>query len=675
MSAAAETLRAALEHHRTGQLADAEALYGRVLDLEPENTDALHLLGALAGHQGRHEIAATLVGRAVALAPHVADFHVSLGTIARAQNRIEAAVESFARAVALESTHPDAHNNLGAALAAQGKTGEALEHLDRALELRQDYAEAFSNRGNALAAQGRVPEAVASYRQALALKPAYIEAHINLAGALLTQGDFAEAEASCRRALTLRPEFAEAHGSLGNVLTAGGRIAEALASYRRALELKPEYPEVHSNLIFALDFDPRMTSAEAFGERRRWNERYGRPLGRAIAPHTNDRDPERRLRVGYVSADFREHSAAMVFGPVVLSHDPAEVEVVGYAGVVKPDHVTARFQAAAGRWRSMVGVTDEALARQIRQDGIDILVDLSGHSGGHRLQMFARKPAPVQVTAWGYAVGTGLDTMDYFFADPVTVPAELRGHFSEEIVELPAFVPYSPIEPVPEVGPLPARGRGAVTFSCFNRPSKITPEALGVWAQILAAVPEARLVMKFHGLDQPAIQARWRGVFEARGVAGERIEFVGGSSPREHLAAYGQVDLALDPFPHGGGVTALDGLWMGVPVVTLLGERIPARMGASILTTLGLPEFIAGTAEEYVAMAVRQARDLGGLERLRAGLRERLRGSVLCDHRAYCRAVETAYRWMWRRWCGSPARVRPAPPAGQTPRKRPATYL
>jgi predicted O-linked N-acetylglucosamine transferase (SPINDLY family) len=404
-----------------------------------------------------------------------------------------------------------------------------------------------------------------------------------------------------------------------------------------------------------LDLAPGTTSGEAFAERRRWNERYGRPAAVHIRPHDNDRDPERRLRVGYVSADFREHSAAMVFGPVVLSHDPAAVEVVCYAGVLKPDHVTARFQAAAGRWRSMLGVSDEALARQIRQDGIDILVDLSGHSGGHRLQVFARKPAPVQVTAWGYALGTGLDTVDYFFADAVTVPAEARGDFSEEVVDLPAFVAYSPVEGVPEVGPLPARARGAVTFGCFNRLSKLTPEALELWARILGAVPGARVVMKFHGLDQPAIQARVRGAFEGQGIAGERIVMLGGTNSREHLGAYGQVDLALDPFPHGGGVTALDGLWMGVPMVTLLGERIPTRMGPSILTTLGLPEFIAGTPEEYVAVAVRWARNLDELARVRAGLRERMRASVICDHRAYCRAVEDAYRWMWRRWCAGAA--------------------
>jgi len=286
-------------------------------------------------------------------------------------------------------------------------------------------------------------------------------------------------------------------------------------------------------------------------------------------------------------------------------------------------------------------------------DGIDILVDLSGYSSGHRLKAFAMKPAPIQVTAWGHAMGTGLDAMDYFFADHVTVPPEARRYFSEDVIELPAFVPYSPLEPSPEVGPLPALGHGAVTFGCFNRLSKVTPEAMRLWARVMAAIPGSRVLLKVYGVDHPLVQDHLRATFAAEGGDARRMVFLGGSSRWDHLAAYGRVDLVLDPFPHGGGVTALDGLWMGVPMVTLLGERIPSRMGASILTTLGLREFIASTPEEYVALAIHYVRDLSRLAVLRAELRQRLAGSVICDHRAYCRAVEGAYRTMWVRWCGT----------------------
>ena len=243
--------------------------------------------------------------------------------------------------------------------------------------------------------------------------------------------------------------------------------------------------------------------------------------------------------------------------------------------------------------------------------------------------------------------------MDYFFADPVTVPPELRGHFSEEVVDLPAFVPYAPPDPSPAVGPLPMLASGAPTFGCFNRPAKVTAETLCLWAEILTALPGARLLLKSRGFDEAATQERIRTALAARGVADDRVAFQGWSPRPEHLAAYDQVDVVLDPFPHGGGVSALDGLWMGVPMVTLLGERIPARMGASFLTTLGLPEFIAATPAAYVALAVEQARSAERLAALRAALRQRMAASPLGDHRAYCRAVEGAYRVMWRRWCQS----------------------
>jgi predicted O-linked N-acetylglucosamine transferase (SPINDLY family) len=407
-------------------------------------------------------------------------------------------------------------------------------------------------------------------------------------------------------------------------------------------------------LIFALDFDAATTAAEAFAERRRWDAAHALPLARHAVPHANDPTPDRRLRIGYVSADFRRHSAATVFGPVVLSHDRERFEVVCYAGRRGPDdETTARFRDAATLWRPTSGVPDMALARQIREDAIDILVDLSGHTGGHRLKVFAQRPAPVQMTAWGHALGTGLDAIDYFFADRVTVPGEARRYFSEAVVDLPAFVPYSPTVPSPDVTPLPALERGSVTLGCFNRLAKVTTEMVGLWAAILREVAGARLLMKFHGLEHGAVQERIRTVIAEYGVDGARIEFMGGSTAVEHLAAYEQVDLALDPFPHGGGVTALDGLWMGVPMVTLAGERIPSRMGASILTTLGLEAFIARTPDEYVAVAIRQARDLPRLAALRARLRERLTASIICDHRAYCRAVEESYRAMWKRWCES----------------------
>ena len=586
-----EALTRGLAHHREARWAQAEACYRSVLDVDPRNADALHLLGVLAAEAGDHEAALALIGRAIEMIPGAADFHNNLAAVHETRGALEAAEAGFRRAVALEPHSADFRNNLG----------------------------------NALKARGRFDEAVASYEQAL----------------------------------RLAPEHPQAHNNLGTALTAQQRFSEAAAHYRRALVLAPDYVEAHSNLIFALDFDPQASAAVAFGERRRWNAAHAARHAHTVAPHDNEPTRGRRLRVGYVSADFRRHSAAAAFGPVIFEHDRDAFDVVCYSGVSRPDDVTERFREAAGLWRSTLGVADETLAATIRGDRIDILVDLSGHSAGNRLGVFARRPAPIQCTGWGHALGTGLDAIDYLFADRVAAPPESRGLFSETVVELPALVCYDPPAVAPDPGPLPAAVRGAVTFGCFNRPWKVTDNTLTAWAEILRRIPRARLTLKFSGLEVPAAQRRFVDSLAAGGVAAERVRFLGGSDHASHLAAYREVDVALDPFPHGGGVTALEGLWMGVPMVTLLGDRIPGRMGASFLTPPGLADWIATSPDDYVARAVRHAGDLAGLARLRAGLRSRLAASPLCDHRAYSRAVENAYREMWDRWCASRPWERP----------------
>lgn len=619
MGTTTEQLARGLDHHRAGRLESAETEYRRILGADPVHADALHLLGVLAHQRGEHAEAAELIARAITENPRFADFHSNLGNVLWHLGRLPEAEASCRWALALREAYPEAHVNLGNVLWAAGCFEEAASAYRRALALQPDYAEAHSNLGNVLRAQGRPGEAEACYRRALALAPDFVDALGNLAVALRTQG----------------------------------RIDEAIAAYEQALARVPGDAALHSNLIFSLDFHPRTTAAAAFAERRRWNQRHARALAARVAPHANVPDPERRLRIGYVSADFRRHSAAVVFAPVLLAHARDAFEVVCYADVPQPDEVTARLRDAATLWRETAGLSDAAVAARIRDDGIDVLVDLSGHSAGNRLLVFARKPAPVQVTAWGHAVGTGLDAMDYFLADPTVVPAEARGYFSEAVVDLPSLVCYGPPGDAPAVTPPPALGRGFPTFGCLNRQSKMSPEALRLWAAILGALPAARLLLKDEAFNEPATRERLLAQLVGRGVDAGRVDFLGGSPRREHLAAYGEVDLVLDPFPHGGGVSALEGLWMGVPMVTLLGERPPGRMGASFLSTLGLDELVAPTPERYVDVAVEHARSPERLAGIRSGLRQRMARSILCDHAAYCRAVEGAYRAMWRRWCAS----------------------
>ena len=371
----------------------------------------------------------------------------------------------------------------------------------------------------------------------------------------------------------------------------------------------------------------------------------------AIAPHLNVPDPERRLRIGYVSADFRRHSAYSVFGPVLEHHDHENFEVVCYSGVKREDDITRRVREAADRWHPVLRLSDAALAEQIRAERIDILVDLSGHTEGNRLLVFARKPAPVQVTAWGHATGTGVDAIDYFFADPVLVPLTERALFAEEVFDLPCFLCYAPPQYLPEINALPALAGAPFTFGCINRVEKISAPVMALWARILEAVPHSRLLLKPVDLDDPEVRQRLLERLQAAGVGPERVRLMGFTAHGEHLKIYHEVDLGLDAFPQNGGVSTAEALWMGVPVVALNGETLNGRNSASILSTLDMPEWIARSEEEYVRIALAAARDPGGLAQTRSTLRARVAGSVFGDASRYTRAVERAYRSIWRRWC------------------------
>jgi protein O-GlcNAc transferase len=647
---AATAVAEAIDRHRAGQITEAFELYREALTADPEHPDALHLLGLLASQCGDLETAELLLREAARIRPGSAEFHGDLGATLLAAGRPADALASLQRATALDPEYADAHTNLGTAFHVLGAYPEAVASFERALALRPDAAEAHNNLGTTLRAQGKLAEAIAHYWVALGFRADYPQAQNNLGNALWERGELDAAITCFQRALALHPEYPEAFNNLGNALRDAGQLSRALVAYRCALELRPDYASAHSNLIFALDLDPAVSSADAHAERRRWNEQHARRLGAGPAPHDNDRDPERPLRIGYVSADFRRHSAAAVFGPVLHHHDRGAFETVCYSGVGRPDEVTARFRESATTWHPIVGLSDEALAARVRAHRVDILVDLSAHSAGHRLLAFARRPAPVQVTAWGHAHGTGLDAMDYLFADAVTVPAATRRDFSETVVDLPCTVCFDP-PAAPEVSPLPALRGGGVTFGCLNRLAKVTDDALDLWAVILRAAPGNRLLLKDPALDAPNVRERLVAFFGARGVAADRLVLLGGTPHREHLAAFGRVDLALDPFPHGGGVTALEGLWMGVPMVTLAGERVASRLGAAFLSLLGLEELVAGSPRAYAEIAVRAAAEIERLAPVRAALRARLAASPLCDHRAYCAAVERAYRAMWRRWC------------------------
>jgi predicted O-linked N-acetylglucosamine transferase (SPINDLY family) len=422
------------------------------------------------------------------------------------------------------------------------------------------------------------------------------------------------------------------------------------------LALSPDSSVAHSGLIFALDLLPGHAE-EARAERQRWDARFGQAWRDRPAGHPNDPDPDRPLRVGYVSADFYHHSASSAFMPILRSHDKTQVRVYCYSGATARDAVNEEARALADVWHDVALLSDDGLEALIRADEIDMLIDLSGHSAGNRLPVFARKPAPVQVTAWGYATSTGIEAMGYFLADPVVVPPEARAQYVEEVANLPGVLCYAPPANPPAVTEPPATERGYVTFGTFNRLPKVSSETLAAWGRVLAAVPSARLTIKCSGANVSPGRDRLTAELLEHGVHPDRVTLLGGTPQLEHLAAHGEIDVMLDTFPQNGGITTLDALLMGVPVVTLLGERVSGRASASMLTSLGLDDLVAHTTEEYVEIAARLAGDLGRLARERATLRQRLLASPIGDTRAYTRAVEATYRALWQRWTRGEGRL------------------
>jgi len=516
--------------------------------------------------------------------------------------------------------------------------------------LKPDFAEAHNNLGNVLRRQGRLGESITACRRALELKPDFASAHNNLGSALKDLGQLDEAVACYRRAIELRPDFTEAHNNLGNAWKDQGQIDEALSCYRRAVEAKPDFVHTHCNLLYTLHFSPTCDTATLYAELRRFNDRFARPLAAAIQPHVNDRTPDRPLRVGYVSPDFRKHPVGRFLLPLLEAHDRRQYEIWCYASVELRDEITARCQAAASVWRDVTALSDEKLAAAVRDDGIDILVDLTMHMAHSRLCVFARKPAPVQVTYLAYCGTTGLDAMDYRLTDPyLDPPGGDRRFYSEQSVCLPeTYWCYHPMTEAPPPGELPARAAGYVMFGSLNNFCKFNPATLTAWCRLLAAVPDARLLLH---AAQGSHRERTRELFSEQGVSPERLKFVDFMPAAQYFRVYQQIDVALDPFPYGGGTTTCDALWMGVPVVSLAGMMAVGRGGLSILSNVGLPELVAHDLDQYVQIAAGLAADLPRLAELRATLRERMQQSPLMDAPRFARNVEAAYRTMWRRWC------------------------
>ncbi len=497
---------------------------------------------------------------------------------------------------------------------------------------------------------GNYVAAVERIGRSVELAPEVAGAQSNLGLALHGLRKLDEALASFRRALELKADSAESHNNLGNVLKDLGRAGEAIGCYRRSLEIEPGNARTHSNLLTTMLLCPGFSVAEIRDEHRRWDQTHAKPLVGFDLPYGNERSAKRRLRIGYLSPDFREHCQAFFTVPLFESHNRQGFEICCYADVARPDGMTKRLRGIADLWRDIVGMNDEQVAGVIRADGIDVLVDLTMHMEQSRPLVLARKSAPVQVCWLAYPGTTGMRAIDYRLTDPyLDPPGQHDGEYAERSVRLPeTFWCYDPLRSQPEVNRLPALTNGYVTFGSFNNFAKMNEGVLKLWAGVMKAVEGSRLML----LAESKSQREW--VLDVLGherVAADRVTFVNRQPVAKYLAMYQQIDIGLDTLPYCGHTTSLDALWMGVPVVTLVGETVVGRAGLSQLTNLGLTELIARDKEQNVRVVAWLAGDLERLSGLRQSLRQRMQDSPLMDAPRFARGIEAAYRQMWELWC------------------------
>lgn len=651
-----------------GRCLEASVLAKELTVRYPRDGNGWKALGVAFAQLGRSADALGPLQQAAALLHGDAELHSNLGGILDELGRREEAETSYRKALQLNPGLDKTHFNLGNVLKDMGRLSEAEDSYRCALQISPHVAVAHYNLGLLLYDRGRLGGAEKSYRSALQLNPDYAHAHFGLGNVLKELDRLEEAETCFRAALKAKPNFAGAHNNLGNALMDMGRLDEAITSFQRALEIEPDKPETHSSSLLCLNYIEHLSAAEVHAEHLRWAAQLRQGAAQGCREHREgDRSPQRRLRLGYVSPDLCQHSVAYFFEPLLREHDRQRMEVFCYAGVERPDAVTARLQGFAEHWCSTVGLSDEALTQRIADDNIDILVDLTGHTAKNRLLVFARKPAPVQVTWLGYPNSTGLSAIDYRLVDAVTdPPGDADAWASETLMRLESgFLCYGvPTVVLPPSAP-PGLAGGRITFGCFNNPAKLSSATLDAWATLLDRVPVSQLLLKGKRFGDARSRDAFLEQLQRRGVDTERVTLHGLAPDLvSHLRTYSQVDIALDPLTYNGTTTTCEALWMGVPVVTLCGDRHAARVGASLLTQIGMEELIAPDVEAYVSIAAALAIDTVRLAEMRLTLRERLVGSSLCDAPAFARKMEATYRDMWRRYCASEGGVNVSPTRG-----------
>lgn len=637
------SLEAALQHHQAGRFSEAAAIYQDVLQTDPSHADALHLLGLIALQVGQNATAADLIGRAIAASPTNPVYFSSLGSVRKAQGNLDAAVESYRKALALKPDFSEAHYNLGLVFQSQEKHAAAIEHYRNALAINPDYADAYGNLGAVYHLQGRMDEAIECYQKAISIRPDAV-AHNNLSMVLKGQYRFLDSLRHALRAVELNPGLAAAHQSLAMMLGHLSDFSGVTEHSDAALALGGDDDrDLWESRLYIYSYHPDLSAEDIYAEFVRWGDRFPPPPANRFAEW--DRNPERRLRVGYVSPDFRQHTSRFMFEALFAAHDRSQIELVAYSNVKAEDAFTERFKELFDQWRNIRGMSDAEAADMVRSDRIDILVDGCNHMTDDRLGVFALKPAPIQVTWLGSSWTSGLPTMDYVLFDKYMAPEGTLAR--EKIVRIPCVGAFHELDPG-DIGPPPVLKNGYITFGYSGRTERLNHRVFRAWAEILQRLPEARLILDFMPFDDPATREYYAMLLEKHGVDVGRVIMRRSMNIFEGL---GDFDILLDSFPHSGGTMLADAAWMGVPLLTLAARPPVGRIGTAVLSHIGLENWIAHDEAEYVDKAVAFARDVEYLKTLRPTMRDRLRRSPLMDKEAFARSLDAAYRAMWRRWC------------------------
>ncbi len=645
------SMSAAIALHRQGNLDEAEKRYASILEQDPSSADALHLLGIVKRQRGKAAEAAALLEKACLLQPENRQFLVDCADCLRENKTFEQALDYYRRALACAPGDIAVHLKMAGLHHAAGDLQAAKKSLLQVLSTRPDHVETLLDFAELSRREGDLRAATASYRQALLVKPDSFEAHYNLGNCLRDADALDEALLCFQTAIRLRPASIPARSDYGEALQTAGRITEAEPHFKKAVELSEgTCARAFSNLLLCMNYNPDYSPRHLYERHLEFGRSFNNSRG---VLETDGKKPEvfKKLRIGYVSADFRNHPVSRFIEPVLVNHDAGSFEIYCYADVAKPDTVTGRLKNAIRCWRDIHGWDDRNVENAIREDRIDILVDCAGHTGGNRLPVFVKKPAAIQVSYLGYPMTTGLAAMDYYATDPIADPVEDGSLFTEKLMRIgPCFCCYLPDVNIPGVSPLPAARNGFITFGSLHPLARLNDRVVDLWAQVLKAVPASRLrIARTTLLGAARIKLEKR--FARNAVDPLRIEYVHQIPASGHLGLYNDIDISLDTFPWSGHTTACESLWMGVPVVTVSGNRHAGRMVTSILRNAGLEDWVAGSPEDYRAIAMKKAASINELIPLRTHLREMMASSEVCNARKFTRNLEAAYKKIWMDFC------------------------